>query len=82
MLTPLIYLLVLPTRLSHEQLQTSLYFVLYVFYLLVLIISGLQITNNAWTATTIERKNKGSFIANLKLINVLETKSIIKIRII
>lgn len=68
-----------PIMLSCEQFLTFQCLAIYVFYLLALIIFGLWLTNNIWTITIVE-KNKGSFISTRKLSNVIETKSVMKIR--
>lgn len=69
-----------PILLSYEEFHTFKCFSVYVFYLLILIISGLWLTNRVWTSTTFEDKNKGSFISTHQLLNIIEIKSIIKLR--
>lgn len=56
------------------------YTLVFIFILLSFIFSGIWITNKLWTCTSIEEKNKGSFISNRKLLLVIHTKFISKTR--
>lgn len=69
-----------PITISVELFLTPLCFVTFLFSQLTLTLTGLWITNRLWRKASIKTLNKGLFVSNRKLIDIVEVKIIKNVR--
>lgn len=69
----------LPALVTSYNLLSAENFVFFHLNFIILIVVGIQLINRLWTQTSIE-KNKGAFVADRKLVDIINTKWLMMLR--
>ena len=73
---------VLPIKIPHHEFYDFSYLIAFLFYITVLILTGIWITNVIWTTTKIEKQSNDSPISYKDAMEVVEARTMPRFRVI